>query len=196
MAFVIPVGRMSFPNVFEPKKNNLNGKMEYSYDHLFEPGQDLSALEAALETVAVKKFGPREDWPAKLHWPIKDQGERVLKVDGKIVKDEKGKPKLRPGYVKGAKYMTLKSDKQPGVVDQLVQPIVANSNKIYAGVYVQSSVGIFAFDKAGSCGVQAGLNNIQKVKDGPVLAGRTKAEDDFTALAPAPEDLDNLIDAA
>jgi hypothetical protein len=47
--------------------------------------------------------------------------------------------------------------------------------------YVRVSVNFYAFNQNGNRGVACGLGNIQKVKDGDSLMGRSNAADDFDA---------------
>ena len=41
----------------------------------------------------------------------------------------------------------------------------------------------YGFNSNGNRGIAAGLGNIQKLRDGEPLGGRTNAEDDFDAVA-------------
>jgi hypothetical protein len=58
------------------------------------------------------------------------------------------------------------------------QPII-DTSEIYSGVYARVSLSFYAFNSNGNKGIACGLQNIQKVRDGESLGGRTKAEDDF-----------------
>jgi hypothetical protein len=42
-----------------------------------------------------------------------------------------------------------------------------------------ASVNFYAFNSNGNRGVACGLNNIQKLRDGEPLGGRSRPEDDF-----------------
>jgi hypothetical protein len=44
------------------------------------------------------------------------------------------------------------------------------------------SVNFYPYNQAGNKGVGAGLQNVQKVADGEPLSGRSRAEDDFSAV--------------
>jgi hypothetical protein len=52
-----------------------------------------------------------------------------------------------------------------------------------SGDYCNVSVNFYPFNANGNRGVAAGLGNIQKVKDGERLSGRTNAASDFEELA-------------
>lgn len=168
---VTPVGRVSYPQVFTAKKNDLNGKDEYSLVLLFDKGADLSALKAAAAAAVIKKWGEdKTKWPANIRTPFRDQGERMK--DGK----------LPLGYEAGSIFITLKSSQRPGLVDQNVQDIIEQAD-FYAGCYARCTVGVYAYDQKGNRGVSFGLGNIQKVKDGdPLGGGRTKPQDDFAPI--------------
>ena len=62
-------------------------------------------------------------------------------------------------------FFNANSKQAPQVVDKNVQPILDQS-EVYSG----------------NKGIAAGLGNIQKLRDGESLGGRTNAEDDFDAV--------------
>ena len=162
--------RVSYPSVFEPKLNDLNGKMEYSLVALFPKGADLSALKTAAEKAIIAKWGAdRAKWPKNLRTPFRDQGE-----------------KESDGYVPGAIFVTLKSNQKPGVVDANVQPVI-DPSQIYAGCYGRATVRAYAYSNKGNNGVAFGLQNFQKTRDGESLTGRMKPEQEFQPLPAATE---------
>lgn len=166
-----PPFRVSYPNLFQPKKNELNGKDEYSVVALFPKDADLSKLKAAAQDAIVKKWGPdKAKWPQNLRTPFRDQGERAK--DGK----------LPGGYEAGAIYLNLKSSMRPGIVGPDVQPIM-DQTEIYAGCWARALVNVYAYDQKGNRGVSFSLQHIQKLKDGDPLGGRMRVEDAFTPVA-------------
>lgn len=169
-----PEFRVSFPHLFTPRKNDLNGKMEYSVTALFPKGTNINELLAAANEVAVSAFGPdKTKWPKNLKMPFKKQ-EDSLDKDGK----------LRSGHEEGAWLMNLKCDaskNQPGIVDAQVQPII-DPKEVYAGCYGKASITFFAFNQPAAKGVSIILNNFQKTKDGEPLTSRNRAEDDFKPI--------------
>lgn len=169
-----PTFRVSYPNVFKAKRNDLNGQDEFSIVALFKKGEDLSALKAAAQKAIVDKWGPdKEKWPKNLRSPFRDQAERAKDVDGKRI--------LPAGHEEGAIFLNLKSKQRPGVVDQNVQDIIDES-QFYAGCFARASVNAFAYDQKGNRGVSFGLGNIQKVKDGEPLGNRARPEADFAPI--------------
>lgn len=171
---VTPVFRVSYPAVFKPKLNKLSQKQEFSVQALFPAGEKLEGLKKAAQAAVIEKWGQdKNKWPKNLRLPFKTQDEKT--------DSETGKSFLPPGYTKGAYMLDLKAAQKPGLVDANVQPILDES-EFYPGCYAKASVSVFAYDKAGNRGVSFGLVNIQKVKDGDPLGGRTRAEDDFAPV--------------
>jgi hypothetical protein len=169
-----PEFRVSYPSVFQAKKNDLSGKDEYSVVALFPKGTDLSKLKAEAQRAVEDKWGKdKAKWPNPLKSPFRDQGERAKNVDGKEV--------LPAGHEKGAIFITLKSAYRPGVVDQKVQPIIEPS-EFYAGCYAIASVRAYTYENKGNKGVAFGLQNIQKSKDGDPLSGKARPEEEFAAI--------------
>jgi hypothetical protein len=169
VTIMTPKFRVSYPNVFKPKRNELNGKDEYSLVALFPKGADLSALEKAIDQAINEKWPDPKKRPKNLRTPIRDQGDRD-KGDG-----------LPSGYEEGAKYLNLKTSERPGLVDQRVQPIIEPSD-FYPGCWARATVSVYAYDQAGNRGVGVGLQNVQKVADGDPLGGRVKAENAFKPI--------------
>lgn len=164
-----PQFRASFANVFRPGKAMEAGQEpKYGVMMLFDKTSDLSALKAAAQQAAVDKWGAdKSKWPKNLKSPFRDQGEK----EGEA-------------YVAGAVFITATSKQKPGLVDARNQSIIEES-EFYSGCYARATVRAFAYDKAGNRGVAFGLQNVQKIKDGEALAGRSRAEDDFTPLSDA-----------
>lgn len=173
-----PLFRVAFPNVFRPRRNDLNGKDEYSLVALFPADADLTALKKAAGNAAIKKWGAdKSQWPTNLKSPFRDQGEKKKKNDA-------GQMVLPDGYAEGSKFMTLRSNDRPGVVDQQVQEIIDTAD-FYGGCWAVASINAFAYDTKGNRGISFGLGNIQKQKDGDPFGNRTKPQDDFAPVAGA-----------
>ena len=51
----------------------------------------------------------------------------------------------------------------------------------YSGCYARVSINFYAFNSNGNRGIACGLGNIQKVRDGEPLGGKSTASADFTA---------------
>lgn len=74
--------------------------------------------------------------------------------------------------------MNANNSSAPGIVDADRQPIIERS-EIYSGVYGRASVNFYAFNTNGNKGIACSLNNLQKIRDGEHLGGKSNAEDDF-----------------
>ncbi len=77
-------------------------------------------------------------------------------------------------------FINANSATDPGIVDANCNPILERS-EIYSGVYGRASISFYAFNSNGNKGIACDLNNLQKLRDGEPLGGRTRAEDDFAA---------------
>lgn len=166
MGLNTPQFRISFPSLFQPKLNELSGKMEYSCVALFPKGADLTELKNAASAAAVEKWGA-DKIPAGLKSPFRNQGEKDY-----------------GGYVADAVFMTLKSGNKPGIVDANVKAII-DPSKVYAGVWAIAHVNAYAYDNKGNRGVAFGLEHLQIVKDDEPLDGRVKVDAAFKPIAGA-----------
>lgn len=175
MNTITPKFRVSYPNVFESKLNEMSGKEEFSLVALFQKGADLSTLQNAATAAIEKKWGKdKKKWPKNLKTPFRDQGEKAKETDD-------GKEILPGGYEKGASFITIKSMEQPGIVDSKNQAII-EPREFYAGCWARASVSCYAYEVKGNAGIAFGLRNIQKLADGEPLGGRARPEDEFQAV--------------
>jgi len=79
---------------------------------------------------------------------------------------------------KDSYFINANSATAPGIVDATRNPIIEHS-EVYSGVYGRASINFYAFNSNGNKGIACGLNNLQKISDGELLGGKTRAEDDF-----------------
>jgi len=170
-----PTFRVSYPNVFEAKMNDLSNQMEFSLEAIFDKDADLTPLKEVAQKALTDKFGhDKTTWPQGLRTPFKKQEMKAKTVNGKQV--------LPPPYEEGGIYLNLRNKQRPSVVDRGLNVIIDPSD-FYAGCYAIASVNVYAYSKGGNSGVNFSLSNIQKVKDGDPLGGKTRPEDDFIAVA-------------
>ena len=91
---------------------------------------------------------------------------------------------------KGCYFMTASAKTKPGVIDlygrDLTEP--GREEETYSGMKANVSVTFFAFSTNGSKGIACGLNNIQKVADGPRRGGRISAAADFADFIKNPDE--------
>ena len=161
---IIPC-RFSFLHCWEP--DSVNGsEPKYSVSAII-PKSDtktIAKIKAAIESAkqdSLSKWGGKV--PANLKLPLRD---------GDIDRPEDD------AYA-GCYFVNANSRQAPQVVDNRVQPILDQS-EVYSGCYGQISVTFYGYNSNGNRGIAAGLGNIQKLKDGESLGGRTNAADDFS----------------
>ena len=165
---VTGVVRLSYANVWEPK--SINGGAEKYSVSLIIPKSDkktISEIEKAIDNAikeGTSKFGGKIPNKAALKLPLRD---------GDLERDDEA--------YKDSFFVNANSTTAPQIVDTRVQPIL-DRNEVYSGVYARVSVNFYAFNSNGNKGIACGLGNIQKVRDGEPLSGRTNAADDFTTL--------------
>lgn len=172
--------RLSYAHLFKPTSIDEGGDKKYSVSILI-PKKDtetLAKIEAAVE--AAKELG-KAKWggktPTKLKLPLRDGDED--RADD-------------PAYA-GHYFINASSKNRPGVVDINADPILDES-EVYSGCYGRVSINFYAFDVSGSKGIAAGLNNVQKIKDGEPLAGASSAEEDFAeAFELDDDDISDLL---
>jgi len=116
-----------------------------------------------------------------------EEGQSKLKGNGKSVPALSAlKTPLRDGDAErpddeayaNAYFVNANSSTAPGIVDADRQPIIDRS-EVYSGVYGRASINFYAFNSNGNRGIACGLNNLQKIRDGEPLGGKSRAEDDF-----------------
>ena len=171
--------RWSYANVWDPKSIN-GGAPKYSVS-LIIPKSDTATIEKIKAAIKAAY----------------EEGESKLKGNGKTVPPlESLKTPLRDGDLErpddeayhDSYFINANSSSAPGIVDANCQPILDRS-EVYSGVYGRASINMYAFNSNGNKGIACGLNNLQKIRDGEPLGGKSSAEDDF-----ATEDEDDFLD--
>ncbi len=161
--------RWSYANVWQPKSIN-GGTPKYSVS-LIIPKTDTDTVNKVKSAIQAAY----------------DEGESKLKGSSKSVPSLSViKTPLRDGDLerpgdeayKNAYFINANSSTAPGVVDADRQPII-DTSEVYSGVYGRASINFYAFNSNGNKGIACGLNNLQKIKDGEPLGGKSRAEDDF-----------------
>lgn len=161
--------RWSYCNACEPKSIN-GGTPKYSVS-LIIPKTDTvtvekikAAIQAAYEEGASKLKGNGKSVPAlsAIKTPLRD-GDLERPDDAAYA---------------NSYFVNANSATAPGIVDANCQPIIDRS-EVYSGVYGRASINFYAFNSNGNKGIACGLNNLQKIRDGEPLGGKSRAEDDF-----------------
>jgi hypothetical protein len=164
-----PDTRWSYCNVWQAKSIN-GGTPKFSVS-LIIPKSDTvtiakikAAIEAAYKEGEAKLKGNGRSVPALsvLKTPLRDG-------DAERPDDE--------AYA-NAYFVNANSATAPGIVDADRQPIL-DTSEVYSGVYGRASINFYAFNSNGNKGIACGLNNLQKIRDGEPLGGKSRAEDDF-----------------
>ena len=166
-----PDTRWSYANVWEPKSIN-GGTPKFSVS-LIIPKSDtvtVAKIKAAIEAAY-------------------QEGEARLKGNGKSVPPLAGiKTPLRDGDLErpddpayaNAYFINANSATAPGIVDA-ERNVILTRSEVYSGVYGRASINFYAFNTNGNRGIAVGLNNLQLIRPGEPLGGKSRAEDDFNS---------------
>jgi len=174
---VTGVVRLSYANVWEPK--SINGGAEKFSVSLIIPKSDtqtIAVIRAAVEAAIEEgrgKFGGKIPNKAAPKLPLRD---------GDI--DRPGDEAYADSY-----FVNANSNSAPQIVDKALNPIMGRA-EVYSGVYAKVSVNFYAFNSNGNRGIACGLGNIQKIRDGEPLGGKSSAADDFTVA----EDFEDFLE--
>lgn len=164
-----PDTRWSYCNAWAPKAIN-GGTPKYSVS-LIIPKSDTKTIEKVRAAIQAAY----------------EEGASKLKGNGKSVPALKAlKTPLRDGDLErpddeayaNSYFINANSATAPGIVDADRQPII-DTSEVYSGVYGRASINFYAFNSNGNKGIACGLNNLQKIRDGEPLGGKSRAEDDF-----------------
>ena len=164
--------RFSYCSVWEPKSVN-GGDPKYSVSILI-PKADKETerkIRAAIQDVYKNSEGVLKGKGAMpplsaLRTPLRD-GDTDRPDD--------------PAYA-GMWFLNANSSNKPQIVDGAINPILDRS-EFYSGCYGRASISFFAYNSNGNRGIACGLNNLQKLRDGESLGGRSTAAADFGGFA-------------
>lgn len=167
---ILPPGIGSYVTVLEPRADQ-QGKLKYSITVLLPKSRaaELKPLEAAILEVAKEKWGNKAEAIIKAaKYPVIRDGDKKVDADGQP----------DPVYA-GHLYFAAKSDKKPGVIDAMKQPVFTEED-IYSGCFLRISANVFSYEYQGNKGISLGLNNVQVLRKGDRIAGRKAAEAEFS----------------
>lgn len=167
-----PQCRFSYASIWDPRPSLNGGKDKYSLSIIIKKtdtetvNKVKAAIEAAYNEGLNKLKGNGKTAPAlsAIKTPLRD---------GDVDRPDD------PAYA-GCYFVNANSDQAPGIVDADCQPIM-NRSEVYSGCYGRVSLNFYAYCVNGNRGIAAGLNNIQKIRDGEPLGGKSRAEDDFSS---------------
>lgn len=158
--------RLSYFHGWEPTSIN-GGPERYSVSVLI-PKDDKEtvkaindAIDAAIEE-GIAMFGGKKPNKAAIKLPLRD-----------------GDTEREDEAYAGHWFINANSKTAPQIVDKAVKPIL-DRDEVYSGCYARVSLNFYAFNSNGNKGIACGLGNIQKIRDGESLGGRSSATDDFS----------------
>lgn len=174
---VIGPVRFSYVHVFEPTKMDEDSKAKYNVSILIDKKDKKSiakvknAIKAAAEAGKAKLGGKI---PKNLKTPLRDGDED------------------RPDdeAYEGKYFINASSIRKPGVVDSDLNEII-DREEFYSGCHGRVCLNFYTFNVGVNKGVAAGLEHLQKLKDGEPLSGEPSAEDVFGELD---DDFDDFSD--
>lgn len=160
--------RLSFPDLFEAKTVNGEGKPAFSANFLIDPADpQVKVINAAIDTVA------KEKWGAKAEQVLKQMRatDKVCLHDGNLKQED--------GY-RDMLYISSRNATRPLVIDADKSPLTEQDGKPYSGCYVNASIELWAQDNNYGKRVNASLSGVQFFRDGDAFAGGRAADvDDF-----------------
>lgn len=159
--------RFCYVNVFEPTAMNDGETPKYNICILI-PKSDTKTVEAVKKAIEAAKIAGKAKIadkngkiPSSIKIPLRDGDE-----------DRSDDPAFEGMY-----FINANSQRKPTVVDRELNPIM-DKDEFYSGCYGRASINFYAFNVQ-SKGIAAGLQNLQKLEDGEMLAGGSTAEEDF-----------------
>jgi len=179
---VIPC-RLSYAHIWAPSLNEDGSKGKYNTSLLIPKDDETTitkikdAIKAATIEGKSKLANKSGKIPSNLKQPLRDADEEEIDDEA----------------YKGHYFLNASSKSKPGIVDRRKNKI-EDEDEVYSGCYCNVSVNFYAFAVEGNKGIAAGLNNIQKVKDGERLSGGSSADEDFEDLGDGEDDLDSIFD--
>jgi hypothetical protein len=158
--------RLSYFHGWEPTSIN-GGPERYSVSVLIpkDDTETVKAINAAVDAAieeGIAKFGGKKPNKAAIKLPLRD-----------------GDTEREDEAYAGHWFINANSKTAPQIVDKAVKPIL-DRDEVYSGCYARVSLNFYAFNSNGNKGIACGLGNIQKIRDGEPLGGRSLATDDFT----------------
>ncbi|TWH46356.1 DUF2815 family protein [Sporomusa sp. KB1] len=165
--------RLSYASIFTPKKDDQDEE-KYSTAILI-PKTDKETLRRIKAAVDAAKEMGKSKWggkiPSNIKTPLRDGDE------------ERPDDEAYAGHY----FLNASSKNKPGIAKPIGKGAdgkmkfqeITDTTEVYSGCYARVSLNFFPFDKKGSRGIAAGLNNVVKVQDGEFLGGRANLQDDF-----------------
>lgn len=173
MKVVLKNVRLAFPQLWEAKTVNGEGKPAFSASFILDPKHpSVKELRAAFTAVAKEKWADKADsWLKQL-----EKGDKLALHDG----DDKS---AYEGF-EGNMYVSARSQTRPQIRDRDKSALTREDGKPYGGCYVNAIVDVWAQDNNYGKRVNATLLGVQFVKDGDPFSGGSVADDaDFEDMS-------------
>lgn len=177
MSSLSPIGRASYPNLFEPRTPPKSDDAKYSVTLIFDKDVDLSEMKEVARQAAADKWG--KDLPKKFVSPFKDGNEK----EGPEYQDKI--------------YINFSSDDKhpPAVVGPNAKRVDAKSGVVYPGCLGRVSYSVYTWTYMGKSGVSFGLRGFQKTGDAEPFGDSIDPEKVFDAVATSADDSDPFGDS-
>lgn len=159
--------RFCYVNVFEPTAMNEGETPKYNICVLIpkDDTKTVNAIKKAIEAAKIAGKAKLADKngkiPSTIKVPLRDGDE-----------ERSDDPAFENMY-----FVNANSQRKPTVVDRELNPIM-DKDEFYSGCYGRASLNFYAFNVQLK-GIAVGLQNLQKLADGEMLAGGSTAEEDF-----------------
>jgi hypothetical protein len=167
--------RLAFPQLWEAKAVNGEGKPAFSATFILEPGHPaIAEIKKAMQQVAVEKWADKAGEIAK-----------QLQAADKIALHNGDAKSQYQGFA-GNLYVSARNVEKPLVIDANKSPLSAADGRPYAGCYVNAVVDIWAQSNQFGKRINASLSGVQFYADGDRFSGAGVADvDDFEPVAGA-----------
>lgn len=183
--FVSPIGRVSFPALFEPDTFG-DQKPKYSVTLIFGEEADVSDLRKRIQDAVRGKWGPEAAKklldPAKSpsFWrPLRECGEKPSYVE--------------LGYDESDTFAKFSTEYRPVCMAPDKRLIQEDDGRIYAGCYGRVSYEIGCWESQGKKGVTLYLKGFQFARAGERIGGSGSVDLGFDEL-PADDSLVDVFD--
>lgn len=184
MQFTIQNARLAFPSLF--KAQTVNGEGEPAYSATFLIAKDSKAVK---ELTAVIDQVAKEKWADKAATNLK-----AIRAANKTCLQD-GDMKANYAGFDGNMFVSARTPTRPTVIDRDRSPLSEADGKVFAGVYVNAIVDIWAMDNAYGKRICAKLMGLQFVKTGEAFGGggAPVSADAFADLGVEDDEEDSLV---
>ena len=175
--------RLAFPQIFEAKSFQGEGKAMFSASFLIDPSTKegkltIIEIEDDLKKVATVKWGAK----AEVILKSLKSADKTCFHNGDLKSEYDG--------FAGKYYISARSDKRPLILDRDKSALTQAEGRPYGGCYVNATVEFWPQDSSYGKRINASLRGIQFVKDGDAFAGGAPAsEDEFDSVESDETDL-------